>query len=126
MAMRRTSAARTSERRGGFTLVETAVALAVAALFSAAVAAAVTGLLRADETATRWREAVLWHETLFARRALGLDPGAGPSPSPGWTATVEAVALERDAPVARVDRYRFAPAARRSFVQTAYGLRAGE
>ena len=117
MTTRRTSAAPISDRRDGFTLVETAVALAAAALFCSAVAVAVSALLRGDELQLRWAEAGLWHETVFTRRALD-QPPLDPPPAAGWTAAADAVPLDGEGPVPGADRYRFAPVTRPAFEQT--------
>jgi len=108
--------ARRSDARAGFTLVETAIALAIAALFCGAVAVTVADLLRADELAMRRREAVLWHETVASRRALGLDALAEPWPADDWIAEVDDAPPAGGAP--RAEGYRFSPANRPSMVET--------
>jgi len=118
MALRPTSAARTSDRRAGFTLVEAAVALAVAALFCAAVAVAVSLLLREHAAAERRLEAALWHQTLFARRALERDPLDGPPPAAGWTTATDTAPLPAEAPAANVERFVLSPADRPSMTET--------
>jgi len=90
----------------------------VAALFCAAVAVAVSLLLREHAAAGRRREAALWHQTIFARRALGRDPFDGPPPAGGWTFTADTAPLPADAPAARAERFTLAPAERPSMKET--------
>ncbi len=124
MATRRISArrisARTPEGRAGFTLVEAAISLAVAALFCAAIAAAVSDLLRQEEFAVRRREAALWHETAFARHALGRAPLEGPAPAEGWIARRETVEFGAERQRRRAIVLRFSPENRPAQVETLY------
>lgn len=113
-----TSAALTSERRAGFTLVEAALALAVAALFCAAVASAVALLLREHRTAERRREAALWHQTLLARRAVGRPPLDGPLPASGWLLEIGTAALPTNAAIQGVEIYTLTPEERSSLRET--------
>lgn len=130
MATRRTSARRTSARtpegRRGFTLVEAAIALAVAALFCAAIAAAVSELLRAEDRGRRRREAVLWHETAFARHALGRNPLDEPAPVPGWTAARrDTLEFGDSRQTHRAAVLRFSPDDRPAHVETLYLVETG-
>lgn len=90
----------------------------MAALFCAAVAVAVSLLLREHAAAGRRREAALWHQTISARRALGRDPLDGPPPASGWTCAADTEPLPADAPTARAERWTLAPAERPSMTET--------
>lgn len=112
------SVAQTSERGAGFTLVEAALALAVAALFCAAVASAVALLLREHRTAERQREAALWHQTLLARRAVGRPPLDGPPSAGGWKLEIGPDALPTNAAARGLEIYTLTPEERPSLRET--------
>ena len=101
------------EYRGGFTLIEVLIALAIAAFICGAVATALFGALRAEEQAGWLQEGSARLDGLAAAEAAGYEPAAV-APGGDWTVERAEITVKADGKKQLWRTWTVSPAARPS------------